>query len=37
MKVKKTSILDVLQRGSSEEQMEYFRLLAKNFGTNNLM
>ena len=33
----KTSILDVLQRGSSEEQMEYFRLLAKNFGTNNLM
>jgi len=33
----KTSILDVLRKGSSEEQMEYFRLLAKNFGTNNLM
>ena len=33
----KTSILDVLQKGSSEEQMEYFHLLAKNFGTNNLM
>lgn len=33
----KTSILNVLQKGSSEEQMKYFRLLAQNFGTNNLM
>lgn len=31
------SILDVLRRGCSEEQMGYFHLLAKNFGTNNLM
>jgi hypothetical protein len=31
------SILETLQKGSTEEQMKYFRLLAKNFGTNNLM
>lgn len=30
-----TSILQVLQRGATEEEMNYFRVLAENFGTQN--
>ncbi|MHC9060977.1 hypothetical protein [Pantoea sp. y20] len=29
------SVLEVLQRGATEQEMDYFRVLAENFGTQN--